>query len=347
MPLFEYKPVDKACYEHEIMDFLPERVIDAHTHVYSLKFRDPAFQEDYTDRSQNWPGLVAAENPIEDIDETYRILFPGKRVIPLIFGMPGLKYKMAESNDYVSRVSKSAGYPALMLSIPGQTAEEFEKGLIGGGFIGAKVYLDYAPAYIPGNEIRIFDFAPHHQLEVLNDMELILMLHIPRPARLRDPVNIAQMLEIDRRYPGIKLIIAHVGRAYALEDLGGSLDMLKDSQMFFDFSANTNQQVFEEALRKIGAKRLLFGSDLPITRMRMKRVVENGRYINVVRKGSYGDVSGDPHMRETDGGEADGLTFFMYEIIRAMRRACEAVGASRGDVSDMFFQNAARLFHIQ
>ena len=33
--------------------------------------------------------------------------------------------------------------------------------------------------------------------------------------------------------------------------------------------------------------------------MRMYRVVEGGVYRNVVPRGLYGDVSGDPHMRQT------------------------------------------------
>ena len=198
MPPFEYKPVDKAYYEREIRDFIPERIIDVHTHVYSLKYADPSYPEGPTDRSQAWPNLVASENPIEDLEETYRIMFPGKLVTPVIFGMPSMKFLINESNGYISMASKRTGYPGLMLSHPAQSAREFESGLTQGGFSGAKAYLDYAPAYIPGNEIRIYDFTPHHQLEVLNERGLALMLHIPRPGRLKDPVNIAQMMEIDR-----------------------------------------------------------------------------------------------------------------------------------------------------
>ena len=34
------------------------------------------------------------------------------------------------------------------------------------------------------------------------------MLHIPRNGRLRDPVNLAQMLDIEARYPKLQLIVA-------------------------------------------------------------------------------------------------------------------------------------------
>jgi len=91
---------------------------------------------------------------------------------------------------------------------------------------------------------------------------------------------------------------------------------------------------------------MMFGSDLPIVRMRMRRIVENGRYINIVPPGLYGDVSGDPHMREEDPLEAGKLSFFLYEVIAAMRRAAESAGLSADQVGQLFFTTAAKLFGI-
>ena len=88
---------------------------------------------------------------------------------------------------------------------------------------------------------------------------------------------------------------------------------------------------------------ILFGSDLPVARMRMRRVCEDGVYVNVIPRGLYGDVTGDVHMREVDPPEADELSFFMYEIIDAFRRAAEATGLTRGDIEDVFRNNAQRL----
>jgi hypothetical protein len=109
------------------------------------------------------------------------------------------------------------------------------------------------------------------------------------------------MLEIERRYPRLQLVIAHVGRAYCPEDLGNAMELLRPAErMSFDFSANTNAYVIEQALRNFGPQRLVFGSDLPILRMRMRRICEDGGYINLVPPGLYGDVSDDPHMRAVD-----------------------------------------------
>jgi hypothetical protein len=82
---------------------------------------------------------------------------------------------------------------------------------------------------------------------------------------------------------------------------------------------------------------------MPILRMRMRRICENGIYVNLVPPGLYGDVSGDPHMREVGAEEGEQLSFFLYEQLHAFRRAAEAVGLSRADVEDVFYNTAAKI----
>jgi hypothetical protein len=129
------------------------------------------------------------------------------------------------------------------------TGEEFEKAIEEGGFLGCKVYLSNSPRYIPENEIRIFDYLPYHQLEVLNRRGWIVMLHIPRPGRLKDPVNLAQMLEIEEKYPHVKLIIAHVGRAYCNEDIGNAFEVL----------AGTKNMLFSSIIEMMQAQLKYYG----------------------------------------------------------------------------------------
>jgi len=276
--------------------------------------------------------------------ETYRLMLPDKDVSAIIFSSASPGDDLDRLNAYVRECSERTGFPSLVFASPEWSADRFEREIANGGFVGAKVYLSLAPAYLPRTEIRIFDFLPQHQLEVLNRRGWIVMLHIPRDARLMDPVNLAQMVEIDRRYPSAKVIIAHVGRAYCDEDAGKAFEVLAETgNLLFDIAANTNERVFRRLIRAVGADRILFGSDLPILRMRMRRVCEDGVYVNLVPKGLYGDVSGDRHMREVGAPESDRLTFFLYEQIDAFRRAAEAEGLSRDDVEKVFHGNAERI----
>ncbi len=337
--LFEVKTGDSQFYDTNLRSFLPDRMIDIHTHVWQdrVKHKRPS-----DGRTVTWPGRVAKDNPVEDLVETYRLMFPGKTVTPLMFGTTGTD--LDAQNRYVSECATRTGFPALVFSDPHWTADDFEKRIETGCFLGAKSYLSLAPAYLPGAEVRIFDFFPPHQLEVLNRRGWIMMLHIPRPGRLKDPVNLGQLLEIERRYPRIKLIVAHVGRAYCPEDVGDAFERLAETRrMRFDFCANTNEAVFTQLIRAVGPSRILFGSDMPILRMRMKRICENGRYVNLVPRGLYGDVSGDPNMRDVDPPESDAFTFFMYEEIDAFRRAAIKTDLTRADIESIFYGNARAL----
>jgi hypothetical protein len=272
-------------------------------------------------------------------------MLPGKQVFPLMFGMTlDLADDLDGGNAYVNECATARNWPALIFSIPQWSAQEFEKRIETGAFLGAKVYLTLADPSIPADDIQIYDYLPHHQLEVLNHHGWIAMLHIPRSGRLRDPVNVSQMIEIDRRYPRIKLIIAHVGRAYCVEDVGDSLDRLSETEhLVMDISANTNGEVFKKLIRSLGPKRILFGSDLPISRMRTRRVSENYSYVNLVPKGLYGDVSSHKNLREVSGSEADTLSFFLYEEIDAFRVAAEKACLADSDIDDVFCNNGMRL----
>jgi predicted TIM-barrel fold metal-dependent hydrolase len=341
--LFAINTVDQRFYEDRLRSFLPDRIIDVHTHVWLKAFRRAA----PTGRAVTWPLRVAEEHPVEDLLTTYARLFPGKSVRAMIFSfLESHDDDFAAANAYVSTCAREHDLPALVFASPLWSADRLEQEIVRGGFLGAKVYLTLAAPAIPAAEITIYDFLPHHQLEVLDHHSLIVLLHIPRDARLRDPVNLSQMLEIEQNYPNIKLVIAHVGRAYCPQDVGNAFKVLaKTEKMMFDFSANTNAQVFEQLIRAVGPQRILFGSDLPITRMRMRRICKNGTYVNLVPRGLYGDVSEDPHMRELDGPEAENLSLFLYEQIDAFRRAAERTALTHRDIEDVFYYNAARMIN--
>ncbi len=343
--LFAVNDVDRRVYQEKIRDFVPDRMIDVHTHVW--RDSDTSHNPKALERVVSWPMRVARDDPVEDLVETYRLFFPGKSVTPLMFSLVSEGDDADRMNGYVRDSAAAQGFPALIFAHPSWSAREFEGKVRAGGFLGAKVYLNLSPSYIPRREIRIFDFLPPHQLDVLHANRWVAMLHIPRDERLRDPVNLAQMLEIERNWPGVKLIIAHVGRAYCDEDVGDSFQVLSVTKnMVFDFCANTNSWVLAQAIRTFGPDRCLFGSDLPITRMRMRRECSGGVYVNVVPRGLYGDVSGDRNMREVDPPEADRLTFFLYEEILAIRAACESVGLGRSDVEAIFDSNARRVLGL-
>ena len=340
MALFEVTAYDKKVWEEELKDFLPEKMLDVHTHVYKREFFDPPKPGAHV--TVRWPSLVAKDDPIEDLQETFRLMFPGKDVKALMFisGRTGKE----KNNAYLSQVSKDTGWPALYYSNPAQSADELEKQIRDGGFLGVKSYLTLAPTYIPTKEVRILDFFPHHQLERLNEMGAICMCHIPRDGRLKDPVNVAQIAEIKARYPKLRFIVAHIGRAYVKEDIGNAFETLDQYPgLLYDFSANSCEYAITEVIRHAGVKNVMYGTDMPILRMRTHRIEENGTYINLVPPGMYGDPNQDPHLREVSAEEAEKITFFAYEELLAFKRASQTLGLTREDIEDIMYNNAMRM----
>ena len=111
----------------------------------------------------------------------------------------------------------------------------------------------------------------------------------------------------------------------------------------YDFSANCCEYAITELIRRVGPKHVMFGTDMPILRMRCHRIEENGTYVNLVPPGMYYDANHDPHLREVSAEEAETITFFAYEELLAFKRACQTLGCTKQDVEDMMYNNAMDL----
>ena len=334
--MFGYKAseYDKKVYEEELKDFLPDKIIDTHVHVFKNDF--------LLKKSTTWVGKVMHECPLEDIRRTFLDMLPGKTVKAVMMGGPTQNH--AKGNTYIHGCI-ACGETGLFCTKFDTDLKLIEDAIVNKGFKGIKPYPANRPSYIPLGESRIFDFLPHEHLKLLNELGSVVLLHIGRDKRLKDPVNVAQLMEIEEKYPNLKLIVAHIGRAYSPEDLGDAFETLKHTKnMMFDFCANTLSEAIEECLKAVGPKRLMYGTDMPVTKMRMRRITENGNYINIVPKGLYGDVSGDVHMRETENEE---LTCFLYEELRAFKRAAQNLKLTKEDINDVFYTNASKLYGIE
>ena len=332
---FKITEYDKHVYEKELRDFLPDRFIDFHTHLNKKSFDSWGSHNG----GSSWTDLVYEEQTAEDLAEAYKKLFPDNKVTPLIFG--GCLCDIDKVNDYIVGMGRKYNWKTLYRTSYDMDADELEEKVKKGGFWGLKPYLSNCPPYIPSNEIRIFDFLPHSHLEKADKNGWIVMLHIPRSGRLKDPLNLMQLAEIEEKYPNIKLIIAHIGRAYAKEDIGNSFDIVgKGENTYFDFTANLCDDAIRACINAVGTKKLIFGSDMPIAIMRMYRIVENGVYYNIVPRGLYGDVDGEPHMRQSDENE---ITIMMYEQLKAFKRVSLKLKLSDADVEAVMLTNAQML----
>jgi len=334
-----YFKVDLPFFKKELEDFLPDKIIDIHVHSST----NPPREGDDSFPSY-WPEWVTfgAGMPLPNLLDAYLKIFPGKDVFPVCFGNPtSNRSNIEKQNLYISRQLEMYEHVnGFLLTVPEWTQKQLYEKMKMGRFTGIKPYLSTAKDVSP-EDITVFDFLPHHQIELAEENGWSIILHIPGKERLADQDNIENIIEISQKYPSLNLIIAHVGRAYCPRYAEEGLPKLREcGNLLYDISANCNQTVFEMLIKEVGAKRILFGSDLPIVAMRAKRECDGDNYINYIRNAEWRDS----HTRRRPE-EEDNYTFFIYEEILAFRKAAEVCGLSDSDIEDIFFNNAYLLLN--
>ncbi len=343
--VWNYTDVDRVFWDEHLEDWVPQRIFDAHTHVALVSHRLVPMTE--TMRKQYWVNELFEPIDAPTAARCYQTVFPGRAFSCLAFGMPDLDFDLDAGNAYLQSECSPRGWLSLAVVRPDWPQAKIAALLDSLGVVGVKPYYsliglnrDTRDAHL---EASIFEFLPHHILEVLNDRHAWVTLHVPKAARLGHPDNLREVREIRRRYPNIALVIAHLGRCYTEPHALEALPVLADDPgLYFDTSAVLNPACHRIALEQFGPQRVLYGSDNPILYMRGRRQYRDRAYLNRTSYPFYFNKE-----REAPGIEA-GYTLFMYEDLRAIKQACEDLGInSRADIESIFYGNARRLLrHI-
>jgi uncharacterized protein len=324
-----YQKIDLPIFQAELADWLPEKIFDVHTHSWLPEHNlEPIFNERV--------GLVFEAESVskEELQEAYTLLFPGKKLECLAFGMPLTTVDRIANNAYISQSVDHQTSFGLYVAHPSEDAETLWENLKRGGFIGFKPYLSYI-TWKELDEIRIRDFLTDAMLEVAHTYNLPVMLHVPREKRIADPDNITDLLYIAKHYPKAKIILAHAGRAYSREIIGEALDKLESTNFYLEFSNVQSAEVVAEVLKRMPLECVMYGSDIPVAVVRGTMFMLNGQRVALTRKAFPWSISGKPGQLR--------CTFMGYEQLRAMKRGCETVGLNKDDVQKLFYANARRL----
>ena len=332
-PYLEYTDVDRRFYEERLDPHLPERIFDAHRHVQLPEHLDES--EEPLKRG-TFPEGIAGPESVEQARLGYEIMFPGRTVEMLAFGSPQSNVRAPENNAWVSDEFAGSGSFGLALNRPDWEPERILKELRRPAIIGLKPY-ERLNRDFEGGDASIFDFMPHHQLEVLDDLGAWLTLHLPRTERLADRDNIEEILELRSRYPDVVLVIAHLGRSYAGRYAREGFPPLQDDPgIHFDNSAVLNPAVHALALDRFGPGRIMWASDQPVFYMRGRRRWEGDRYINLTSGGYAWNTDREPPEVEAT------YTLSLYEQIAACIDTAFALGFGEQTIEALFHDNARR-----
>ena len=314
IPPLEFTSLDRRIWEEELQEFVPARVFDIHTHLYRWAFNTDPNKE--TGAYKQFAGTTFAEASWELADACDGLLFPGRTVHRLSFPFPfSPECDFEASNAYVAQetaVDPTSG--ALMLVHPRMSADEVERRVEQGGFLGFKPYRFYATSGDPVN-CRLTEFMPEHLIEVADRRGLLIMMHLAKRDAVADPENLADIARLSERYPGAQWILAHCARSYSAWAIEKASHVLKDlPNVWYDTSSVCESDSFDALYSGVGIERVMYGSDdIPVGVLRGKYIAFGYAWTYLSESNQSFNLSHcDPRM-----------TFTRYDQRRAMRRAAK------------------------
>lgn len=318
-------------FREELDGFLPDRILDFHVHIINQE----ALPEG---QSYSCAGHAAGKYDFDDLVEDSPDIYPDRDVYAVCFGFPKVEYNREANDRYVAGHCDGKRFFPLRLFDPHETdPAAVRKDLVERGFLGIKPYLDYVRKDDP-NDVEIREMLPEWIMEIVDELGLIVMLHIPRAQRLADPLNQEQVVMLSERYPNAKLVLAHVGRAYFLKNVVGNLANLKRlPNVWYDLAMLNNWEVLEHLFGTVPAEKILYGTDIPIALAPGKSVEINDQYTYVTPMPWELSIS-DEHGKLV-------FTSFLYEELRAIRKAVERAGKGEDFVRGIFFENGMKLLN--
>lgn len=325
---------DREVYARELRNFLPPRLLDVHVHLFDAASLMPA-------------AVLPEKSCYRKFDGTFTLdqfrawaaeWLPEQELHLNGFGHPGHGSDRDRAAAYMGSIADNRRVFGMALVSPRDPAAAVIRRVEANRLIGYKPYLAYVD-WKPVADITIDDLLPEAQMVYANERGLAIMLHIPRPGRLADPVNQRDMVAFCRRYPKAQVIFAHIGRAYYLSNVVGFLDGIAACpNAFIDTAMVNHEGVLEYAFRHYPRDRILFGSDAPIACLRGKSVEINNQYAYLM--GEDYEVGTSIY----DARQAVVFTSFYYEQLRGIKLAADRASLTAAEVENFFFGNAHRLF---
>ncbi|MBU7004418.1 MAG: hypothetical protein HXS50_02540, partial [Theionarchaea archaeon] len=100
-----YSEVDLPFYRDKIADFIPDTVIDIHSHVTSPEEIKPEVPMETF-----WANRVCPNGmTLERLLQVHELMFPDKQLTPVVFPMPSSRLDIETGNAYLARDARKKG----------------------------------------------------------------------------------------------------------------------------------------------------------------------------------------------------------------------------------------------
>ena len=324
---WRFQEHDRDILREELEHFLPDRIFDAHAHLY-----DKSHFSELPSSLNGAPERIG----LQDYREQMEQLLPGREVAAILIPFPLSCCSDAERvNRFVAAEARlDPASRSEFLVKPEMDPEFVRQNVRQLGCSGLKCYHIFSRSEPTWNAV-IGDFLPELIVSVAHQEKLFITLHIVRDNALADPLNQELVRRYCRSYPDMQLILAHAARGFNFHHTEKGIGPLMGlDNVWFDSSAITESGALEAIIRTLGHERLMWGSDFPVSHMR-------GRCVGI----GNGFVWLDDEMLKGMGGARSHLkpTLVGIESLRALKQAAINLRLSDPQIEDIFWGNAQRL----
>ncbi|MDD3840869.1 MAG: aminotransferase class III-fold pyridoxal phosphate-dependent enzyme, partial [Clostridia bacterium] len=239
-------------------------------------------------------------------------------------------------NDYlIEQLKGQTTSKGLILISPHMTRKEAEKYLENSQIVGLKPYHLLSDKK-PTNQADISEYLPDWAWGLADEYEAIIMLHLVKDGALSDVKNQKEIMDKCKKYPNMKLVLAHGGRGFNFYNTIKGIKSLSGLQnVWFDVSGICESESITAILNEFGPQKLMWGSDFPISQIR-GRCVTVGDGFAWLQKDTvnweFSSIGGNPNP-----------ILVGIESLRALKQACEQFCANEQDIQDIFCSNGMRL----
>ena len=320
--------VDREFFERELAAFLPDRIFDAHAHLW----RKDCVAWSIHDRSEDL-GYAQYMSSIVEIHAGRKT-----RALFIPFVTTENKDKSLVASEWVSReIADDPDCRGLFFIKPEDDPEWVREHVRRLGLHGLKCYHTMSSAD-PTWEAGIEEFLPEPFIKVADEEGWVITLHMVKSRAVADPANIACIRRYCENYPNMTLILAHSARGFQpAHNLEGLPRLTGLDNLYFDTSANCESIAHQSIMRIIGHDKLMYGSDLPVSRLRGRSLSAADSFIWLYEETP---VWGEKHT-------AIEPVLVGLEHLRSLKWACWSERLTDTQVEDVFWNNAGRLLGVR
>lgn len=321
------RPIDREFFERELATFVPDKVFDAHSHVWfdgEVLFKVPGLD-----------GSVGSHEYLHLMAD----LHPGRRMAALFlsFAMGDRPESADRMNAWVGeQVGHHPDFRGEFFVRPDDDPEWVRQEARRLGLHGLKCYHWFSPSK-PTWEASIPEYLPERFVKVADEEGWVITLHVVRSRACADPDNLYWIRRYCEQYPNMRLILAHSARGFQpAHNLERLAELCGLDNLYFDTSANCEPFAHQVILRLFGSRKLMYGADLPISHHRGRSVAVADSFLFLDEKMPIWKLS---HT-------AIEPVLLGLEHLRSLKWACWSERLNDQAVEDIFWNNAAQLLGV-